>query len=204
MNTITNTHANDVVLFERRVPVSQLGTSFHGQRPGIPVLGSTALVERYNEAGEPVDVPLPVDLHISEQAYPNDVVATENGNTFVYRGSYWIDSVETDPETGEEIAVLHLGQQVRCDEVDWCTGHRWIGQNTIDPDDVHMGNLTEVWAFGNVQMRVGRRCEIGSTEIKFELYVDTDDSREPDVSLTEYADAFEGAAKRLREVAASE
>lgn len=206
MNTITNSHANDTVLFERHVPVADLGSNFHGQKPGVPVLGSAALVEAFNKAGEPISVGTP-DLTIPDQAVPNDIIGSDHdGNLYVYRGSYWIDAVETNPETGEEIALLHLGSQVRCTEYDWCVGHRWVAQDTIDPElkNEHYSAPSEVWAYGNITMTVSQVIEPGSTQIQHILYVDTDDLREAGVSLLDYATEFEKAAERLRKLAASE
>ena len=63
------------------------------------------------------DVPMPEDADLTDMHFPNDIITTSDPRTFVYRGMYWIDEDDND------IAVLRLGNLVRCPKFDWCLGH---------------------------------------------------------------------------------
>lgn len=199
-----NLHADDEVLFERRVPASQV--KVNEPRKGVPELGSVAFYDSFDEHGNLVEgVPLH-DGGRLPRLLVNDIISSDDGFTHVFRGNYWIDEVVV--EDGEEIAVLHLGSMIRCEHYGWCGGHHMADNNgfTVEDSSLHMSEAEMVCTFDRYEIKVYRTATDGLEG--FTVYLDTNervsDGFHDLAALEILATQIEDAATHVRKFAAAQ
>lgn len=131
MSTTILTAISDIQ-FERTIPASDLGPKFKFNPDRFEEVG---IHDSFDASGESVTAEMPATADL-KNAYPNDIFKGVDGLTHVWRGRYWVIDISPGGD-GTPVALLRLGQNVRCSVVPWCEGHDILD---VDGSD-HFGGI---------------------------------------------------------------